>query len=186
MEKAGHLKFEMELDSGSLDHSFDLYDKVRAKSWKAPEKDKLFIRDFTKLTAERGWMRLGVLWYNEAPIACQKWIVCNQRAYIWDVLHDEDYNKHSPGKILSSDLSRYAFDHDKVVEIDFMTGDESYKKDWTPKKRHRRHIIIFNDTGRGRALAFLMVKCLPLIEKNQSILKVKNKVSKYLKTHTRR
>jgi len=179
--KMGNLQTLIELDSGSLDHYLDLYDKVRAKSWKAQEKDKTFIREFTKLTAERGWMRLAFLWYNDVPIACQKWIVCDQRAYIWDVLHDEDYGKHSPGKILSTDVSQYVFDHDKVIEIDFMTGDEPYKKDWIPKRRERKGITIFNNSVRGRVLAFLMNNILPIAEKNQYLLSAKNKMSGYFK-----
>jgi CelD/BcsL family acetyltransferase involved in cellulose biosynthesis len=179
--KMGNLEFQIELDNGSLDHYLDLYDKVRAKSWKAPEKDKTFIREFTKLTAERGWMRFAFLRYNDVPIACQKWIICEQKAYIWDVLHDEDYGKHSPGKILSTDVSQYVFDRDKVIEIDFLTGDEPYKKDWTPKRRERKGITIFNKTLRGQFLSFLMTKFLPVMEKNQSILIAKKKVSGYLK-----
>jgi CelD/BcsL family acetyltransferase involved in cellulose biosynthesis len=159
----------------------DEYDKVRAKSWKAQEKDKTFIREFTKLTAERGWMRLAFLWYNDVPIACQKWIVCDQRAYIWDVLHDEDYGKHSPGKILSTDVSEYVFDHDKVIEIDFMTGDEPYKKDWTPKRRERKGIMIFNNNSRGQFLSFVITRMLPIIEKNRYLLSAKNKLSEYLR-----
>jgi len=179
--KIGNLRSQIELDSGSLDHYLDLYDKVRAKSWKAPEKDKAFIREFTKLTAEKGWMRLAFLQYNNIPIACQKWIVCNQIAYIWDVLHDEEYGKHSPGKILSTDVSQYVFDQDRVTAIDFMTGDEPYKKDWTPKRRERKGITIFNNTAKGKLLAFLMIRLLPLIEKNKLVLLAKNKLSGYLK-----
>jgi len=182
--KMGNLQTLIELDSGSLDHYLDLYDKVRAKSWKAPEKDKTFIREFTELTAEKGWMRLAFLLYDDVPIACQKWIVYDQRAYIWDVLHDEDYGKHSPGKILSTDVSQYVFDHDKIIEIDFMTGDDPYKKDWTPKRRERKGITIFNKTLKGQFLAFLMTKFLPVIEKNQSMLRAKNKFSGYLRKLT--
>jgi CelD/BcsL family acetyltransferase involved in cellulose biosynthesis len=181
--KMGDLQFQIELDSNCLDHYLDLYDKVREKSWKAPEKDKTFVREFTKLAAEKGWMRLAFLRYNDVPIACQKWVVCNQIAYIWDVLHDEDYGKHSPGKILSTEISQYVFNHDKVIEIDFMTGDEPYKKDWTPKRRERKGITIFNNTARGKLLAILMTRLLPLVEKNQSMLSAKNKLSGYLKKY---
>jgi len=184
--KMGNLRFQIESDSNSLDHYLDLYDKVREKSWKAPEKDKAFIREFTKLVAEHGWLRLAFLQYNDIPIACQKWIVCNQIAYIWDVVHDEEYGKHSPGKILSADVSQYVFDHDRVTEVDFMTGDEAYKKDWTPKRRERKGITIFNNSVRGKGLAFLMTRLLPAVEKNQSILSVKNKLSEYLKKHRRK
>jgi CelD/BcsL family acetyltransferase involved in cellulose biosynthesis len=181
--KMGDLRFQIELGSDSLDHFLDLYDKVREKSWKAPEKDKTFIREFTKLTAEKGWMRFALFRYNDVPIAGQKWVVCNQIAYIWDVLHDEDFGKHSPGKILSTEISQYVFNHDKVTEIDFMTGDEPYKKDWTPKRRERKGIMIFNNTARGKLLAFLMTRLLPMIEKNQSMLSAKNKLSGYLKQY---
>ncbi|WP_304511757.1 GNAT family N-acetyltransferase [Desulfobacula sp.] len=184
--KMGDLRFQMKLDDNSLDHYLDIYDEVRKKSWKAPEKDKVFIREFTKIAAEKGFLRLAFLFYENDPIASQKWIVCHKNAYILDVLHDENYRKYSPGKILSSEISKYVIDYDKVNEIDFMGGDDPYKKDWTPNRRERKGITVFNNTIRGQSLAFLMTKVLPVIEKNQYLLSAKNKISGYLKNYRQR
>lgn len=182
LEKMGNLQFQMKLDADCLDHYLDLYNEVRQRSWKAPEKDSPFLREFTKLAATRGWIRLGFLLFDDVPISCQKWIVCNKIAYIWDVLYDENYAKYSPGKILSCEISKHIFDHDNVIEIDFMTGDEPYKKDWAPKRRERRGLTIFNSSFKGQFLAYLMTRALPVLERNQYLLSAKNKILKYVKT----
>jgi hypothetical protein len=181
LQKKGKLQFELKKDICSFEHYSNLYDELRDKSWKAPEKDRAFQREFEKLAAEKGWLRFGFLSHGNNPIASQKWIVCNKRAYILAVLYHEEYHKYSPGKILTSEMAKWVIDEDKVVEIDFMRGDDSYKKDWTPNRRERRGITLFNCTIKAQLLAFLMLRALPVIETNQYLLSVKNRFSGFLK-----
>jgi CelD/BcsL family acetyltransferase involved in cellulose biosynthesis len=181
LEKMGKLRFEIKLgDDDSLEYYLDLYDKVRAKSWKAPEKDRNFIREFTISTAHKGWIRLCFLIYNDIPIAAQKWLVSNSKAYIWDVVYDEEYKKFSPGSILSLGICKHVIDEDKVVEIDYMTGDESYKKSWTPKRREMKGITVFNKTLKGQTIGFLMTKAMPVVKRQRYLITAKNKVLKYV------
>lgn len=170
LDKMGNLSLTVESNGGSLEDWLDVYDRIRGRSWKAPEKDREFIREATRIFAAKGWLRLGTLNHDGIPIACQKWVVCGGKAYIWDVIHDEAYGKFSPGKILSAAMSRQVLDRDRVTEIDFMTGDEPYKKDWTPRRRERKALLIFNKTARGGLLSFLARKVLPLIKKNREAL----------------
>jgi CelD/BcsL family acetyltransferase involved in cellulose biosynthesis len=180
LEKMGSLKFEIKSDDDeSLEYYLDLYDKVRAKSWKAPEKDKNFLREFTIASAHNGWLRLCFLIFNDIPIAAQKWLVCNKKAYIWDVVYDEEYKKFSPGSVLSRAICRHVIDEDKVSEIDYMTGDDPYKKSWTPRRREMHGITVFNETLKGQTLGIIMTKALPVIQRQPYLLAAMNKIKQY-------
>jgi hypothetical protein len=170
--------------SKSLAENLNLYDELREKSWKAPERDRDFNRDIAKLASDRGWLRFGFLFFKGIPIASQKWIVHGKTAYIWSLVYDEEFKNFSPGSILSSDICRYVIDQDRVTEIDYLVGDEPYKKFWTPSRRERRGITIFNNNLKGKSLSFLMTELLPYFEKNQYLLSIKNKLADYWKKYT--
>jgi CelD/BcsL family acetyltransferase involved in cellulose biosynthesis len=165
LEKNGSLVFQIITGSDTIDPCLDVYDAIRARSWKAAEIEREFNRDFMHITATRGWLRMGILYYNEVPIAVQKWIVVDRKAYIYDVLYDEDYKKFSPGKILTSMMFQHAIENDQVTYIDYLRGDEPYKEDWTPVLRQRVGVIAYNRTLKGALLSFMAQRVVPLIKK---------------------
>lgn len=181
LRKVGSWRVEIKSDIKPLDKDLYLYDQLRAKSWKSPEKDSEFNKEFTKLAADKGWLRLSILFSGDVPIAYQKWLVCHKKAYIWDLIYDFDYKKYSPGSILSSEICKHVIDNDRVVEIDYLTGDESYKKNWTPQRRERKSITMFNHNLKGQFLGFLMTTVLTFIEKHPPLLFAKNKLSNNMK-----
>jgi CelD/BcsL family acetyltransferase involved in cellulose biosynthesis len=181
LEELGQLEFQIGKDKDKLDYYINLYHEVRGKSWKHPEMDILFQRDFRQLATEKGWLRFGFLSLNSSLIAAQLRIVSNGVAYFMDTVHDPNYNQFGPGSVLRAEFTKYLIDVDKVKEIDNLRGDEPYKKEWTPKRRERRGILIFNDNLKGRFLSFLMNNILPIAEKNRYVLLAKNKMSGYFK-----
>ena len=181
LQKLGTLTCDIKFDSDNLDYYLDLYSHVREKSWKAKEKDSSFLRDVTKLFAERGWLRMAFLSSNGETIACEKWIVYKTIGFAWDSVFDEKYQKYSPGKIVASEITKYVMDQDKVNEIDLGQGDQDYKKDWTPKRRERKGITVFNNNKKGKIYAYLMTKILPAMEETPYLFTIKNKISRYLK-----
>ena len=38
----------------------------------------------------------------------------------------------------------HVIDTDKVHDVDYLTGDDAYKKDWMPDRRERWGIAVFN------------------------------------------
>ncbi|MRR38333.1 GNAT family N-acetyltransferase, partial [bacterium] len=160
LEKNGSLVFQIITDAASLDQCLDVYDVVRAKSWKADERDRDFNRELMHVAAAKGWLRLGILSYDGTPIAVQKWIVADGRAYIYDVLYDEEYKKHSPGKILTSMMFQHAIDDDGVAYVDYLRGDEPYKQEWTPMLRERIGLVAYNRTMSGVLIGFICQKVL--------------------------
>lgn len=96
------------------------------------------------LCATKGWLRLGIAYYKEEPIAAQLWIVNHGRAAIYKLAYDEKFANLSPGTILTAHLMQYVMDKDKVYEIDYLTGDDAYKKDWMSHRRERFGLVAYN------------------------------------------
>jgi hypothetical protein len=180
LEKSGQCEFKVITGNDLVDHYMDLYYGVYAKSWQKQEAiGPNFHRDLAKLCGPKGWLRLGFLFFNGLPIASQFWITSNGASYILKTVYDQDYKQHSPGKILTSLMMKYAIDEDGVKVVDYVQGDEDYKKDWTPKRRERKGLLVFNKTIKGEYLALLANKIQPLFQKYKTLKDTKE----FIKTH---
>jgi CelD/BcsL family acetyltransferase involved in cellulose biosynthesis len=184
LEKMGKLELKTTSDE-ETDTILHFHYTVREKSWKYKDRHYSFHRDLAGLAKQKGWLRSGFLFLNDVPIASQLWIVCNRVAYIHSLNFDETYRKFIPGVILSAEMMKYVIDIDRVVEVDYLRGDEPYKKDWTPNRRERKGITIFNDNLKGRFFSFFMTGILPIAEKYPYLLSAKNKLSDYLEKKRR-
>jgi hypothetical protein len=135
------------------------YEQVYAASWKQAEPFPDFVRDLMRLCAERGWLRLGVAWLGAKAIAVQFWIVAHGRAEIFKVAYDEAYKSHTAGTLLTALLMEQVLDKDQVREVDYLIGDDPYKKTWMSHRRERWGIAAFDPTtiagliGLGRHMA---------------------------------
>jgi CelD/BcsL family acetyltransferase involved in cellulose biosynthesis len=183
MEKLGHLEFQVGTEKEKLDHYLELYQQVRKKSWKHPELDQDFLNDVRRMAAEQQCLKFGFLFFNGSPIATLFAIISNRIAYLMEVVYDSQFDEFSPGEIIHGEFIKYLIDADRIIEVDALRGDEPYKKSWTPERRERKGILVFNNNFKGRFLSFLMRKMLPLLRKNQFILSAKNRWSAYLKEH---
>ncbi len=123
---------DVDIDRALLD-----YQMVYQASWKANE----FFADFTpslvKKLSELGWLRLAILYIEDKPVAAQIWFVVHGKANIYRLAYDPRWKMYSPGSILTQFLMRYVIDTDKVIEIDFLTGNERYKQDWMTVQKER-------------------------------------------------
>lgn len=131
-------------DGSALDEALRAYEQIYAVSWKVPEPYPQFIPGLCRTCAEEGWLRLGIIYIDDQPAAAQIWIVHAGIAAIYKLAYDEKFAKLSLGSILTSHLMRHVIDVDKVHEIDYLTGDDSYKKDWMSDRRERWGIMAFN------------------------------------------
>lgn len=120
------------------------FEAVYARSWKPKETHPVFIRAWAELCASKGWLRLGIAWHGDTPVAAQLWFVYQGRANIFKLAHDEHYQNLSAGTVLSAALFEHALDVDKVVEIDFLSGDDRYKADWVNHRQQRYGVIATN------------------------------------------
>jgi hypothetical protein len=114
------------------------YEAVYAASWKPEEGSPAFLRALAEQEGEAGSLRLGIASKDGLPVAAQLWLVENERATIHKLAYRDDHKELSPGTVLSMAMFRSALDEDRVVRIDYGTGDDGYKKDWMED----RHLLM--------------------------------------------
>lgn len=113
------------------------YYAVYIASWKANEQYVDFLDGIVERLSRPGWSRLGVLYVKGQPVAAQLWFVLRGKASIFRLAYNEAWKPYSPGSILTSFLMEYVIDTDEVEEIDFLTGNDTYKQDWMSDRRER-------------------------------------------------
>jgi CelD/BcsL family acetyltransferase involved in cellulose biosynthesis len=179
--RIGDLEFKLIKDYNKIDTYMDIYYNLYSKSWQQKESvGPTFHRDLAKMAAKNGWLRIGFLFLDNSPMSCQFWISANQYAYILKLFYDQKYGKYAPGKILTAEMMKYVIDIDKVTTVDYVSGDDSYKKDWTPQKRERKGLLVFNDSIKGKYLALLTNKIQPAINKHKYLRKSKKIIKNIL------
>jgi len=134
----------------NLDKAIDDYVTIYNIRWKKVEPYPNFISGLIHTCAEQGWLRLGMAYVNGQPAAAQIWIVHGGTAAIYKLAHNTQFNKLSIGSMLTATLMEHVIDVDKVTVIDYLTGDDAYKKDWMSHRRERWGIVAYNPyTPRG-------------------------------------
>lgn len=136
----------LELVSGAegLEPAIAAFQEVYLASWKKPEPYPDFVPSLIRLLAAKGMLRLGIARLQGRPIAAQLWIAGQGKASIYKVAYHHAYASLSPGTVLTSYLLRHVIDQDRVREVDFLIGDDEYKKIWMSHRRERWGIVAFN------------------------------------------
>ena len=137
-------RIEIVTGTDALERSIKAYEQVYQASWKVPEPFPEFVPDFMRLCAAKGWLRLGVAYVHGEPAAAQLWVVHHGKAAIYKLAYDERFSDVSAGSILTAKLMEYVLDVDQVTEVDYLTGDDPYKKQWMSHRRERWGIMAFN------------------------------------------
>jgi len=165
-------KLEIVTGNDSLEEAIAAWCKIYDSSWKAAEPFPEFVPGLIRMCAARGWLRLGLAYYDGEPIASQIWIVNQGRAAIYKLSYDEKFAHLSAGTVLTAHLMRHALDEDKVKEVDYLIGDDNYKKDWMSHRRERWGIIAYN-TETVRGLVGAAAQMLSEMSRQFSVLKTK-------------
>jgi len=124
--------------------AYRLYQQVYARSWKKPESHPGFIEKMLRAYAAKGQLRLGLLTVNGEAAAAQIWLVTQHCASIFKLAYDEKFAPYSVGSLLTEAMFTHVLDHDKVSEVDYLSGDDSYKKDWMSHRRERWGLLLIN------------------------------------------
>jgi hypothetical protein len=163
-------------DETGLERALDDYEKVYNSSWKVQEATPQFIRGLARIAARKGWLRLGLVYIAGEPAAAQLWIVNGRVASIYKIAYDERFAKLSAGTALTAKLMERAIDEDKVTVVDYLSGEDDYKKNWMSHRREFWGIVAFNPRSLrgliqiarhvgGRAAKKTWSKCFPRIKK---------------------
>jgi CelD/BcsL family acetyltransferase involved in cellulose biosynthesis len=135
------------------------FERCYRTSWKTREPHPNFVPGLIETCARRGWLRLGVAWMADQPIAAQLWIVANGRAEIYKLAHDMQFNRYSPGTLLTAHLLRHVCERERVKEVDYLIGDDRYKEAWMNRRRERWGLVAYNPGTVGGAIGW-GVECL--------------------------
>ncbi|MCQ8103106.1 GNAT family N-acetyltransferase [Methylomonas sp. SURF-2] len=138
-----------------IEEAIACYEQVYRSSWKVEEPFPEFMPGLIKLAASNGTLRLGVAYLGDKAIAAQVWIIADKTAYIFKLAYDDAYTQYSAGTILTSKLMEHAIDLDKVEIVDYLSGDDSYKKDWMSHRRERWGLLVFNTSSFRGCLEYL-------------------------------
>jgi hypothetical protein len=154
LNKMGRCDVRLFVAEQGVQSAIEAYWQVYNASWKQAEPYPAFIEGLISLAARQGWLRLGVLYIDNVPVATQLWLVFRGKAYVYKLAYDERFAGCSPGSVLSEFMFKQVIDMDGVVEIDYLVGDDSYKRDWMSARRERWGLLAFNrGTLCGRFLA---------------------------------
>ncbi len=153
LEKSGRANIEIVTGGEDLETAIQAYTKVYLASWKRPEPYPGFIPGLIRMCSEMGALRLGLAFIDGEAAAAQLWIVHSGVACIYKLAHDERFANLSVGTILTARLMQHVLDIDKVDEVDYMSGDDAYKKDWISHRRERWGMLAMNPRTPRGALA---------------------------------
>lgn len=135
---------EIVRSADNLDETIAAYVSVYSASWKVPEPYPEFIPGLIRLLAASGSLRLGIARLGGQPIAAQIWAVQAGRASIIKLAHRQDTVDYSAGTLLTTRLMEHVISVDKVREVDYLIGDDEYKKNWMNRRRERWGIVAYN------------------------------------------
>ncbi|WP_198262611.1 GNAT family N-acetyltransferase [sulfur-oxidizing endosymbiont of Gigantopelta aegis] len=124
------------------------YQAIYAASWKTAETYPLFVENMVLSLAKKNQLRLGVATIDNVPAAAQIWLVSDgvdgAIASIYKLAYDPRFKNTSIGSILTAALFEFVIEKDRVSEIDCLTGDDAYKKDWMTQRRERWAVVAYN------------------------------------------
>jgi hypothetical protein len=121
-------------DDAAIEQGIADYEAVYAASWKEAEPFPTFQPTLMRKLAKAGWLRLALCHQGGKPIAAQLWVVCGGRATVLKLAHDRQFDKQSPGTLLTAFAIRALMERDCIGIIDFGRGDDPYKKAWTTSR----------------------------------------------------
>ena len=128
----------------ALDEAIADFEAVYQRSWKTVEPCPQFMPGLMRMAALQGWLRLGVLRLQGEPVAAQVWLVQGGKANIYKLAYVQGAERFSPGSVLTAALMTHVMDVDQVREVDYLTGDDAYKRDWMSKRRERIGLLAFH------------------------------------------
>jgi hypothetical protein len=140
-------RLEIVRGGDSLERAISQFINIYNNSWKIPEPYPDFIPALLRLSADRGWLRLGIAHYENIPVASQIWLVCNGTANIFKLAYDEEYKRLSAGTVLTAHMMQTAIEDDCVLKIDYLSGDDAYKADWMSQRKEQYGIAAFNPSS---------------------------------------
>jgi len=138
----------------------DIYNAIYAKSWKPAEPHPRFIDALLEKLGPRGLAKLAIARIDGVPAAAQIWLVQEGSATIFKLAHDPEFDRQSPGTLLTHWALGQLHDHCGVRDVDFGRGDDAYKRLWLSSTRNRVGLLAANPKSL-KGLAAILFDILP-------------------------
>ncbi|GHU19623.1 hypothetical protein FACS189475_07160 [Betaproteobacteria bacterium] len=135
---------EVIADARRVEEAISAFQEVYSASWKTPETYPDFVPALIRYLATSGELRMGIARLNGQAIAAQLWYMTGKKAGIYKVAYHEAFASYSSGAILTAHLMRHVIEQDRAEEVDFLIGDDEYKKIWMSDRRERWGIVAYN------------------------------------------
>jgi len=127
-----------------LERAIEHYERVYRASWKVPEPYPGFMPGLIRTAAQQGWLRMGLASVDNEPAAAQVWLVHRDTASIFKIAYDERFAKLSAGTVLTAHLMNHVLTVDRVSIVDYLSGDDDYKRAWMSERRERHGLMAIN------------------------------------------
>ena len=136
LEREGATFAMVDSDSSAeeIERSIADYEAVYAASWKVAEPFADFQPTLMRALAQQGWLRLAICRIGERPIAAQLWVAVGRTATVLKLAHDRQFDRQSPGTLLTAFAIRRLMERDRIAQIDFGRGDDAYKRGWATNR----------------------------------------------------
>lgn len=144
LERTYRIELKLVTGKEGLEEALNDYETVYRASWRDQEAYPGFIRGLAETAVRSSALRLGLLYADGVPVAAQFWLVHGGIASIYKIAYVEEFSKFSIGTILTAHMMRHVIDVDKVTTVDYLSGDDKYKRDWMSHRRERWGILAFN------------------------------------------
>jgi CelD/BcsL family acetyltransferase involved in cellulose biosynthesis len=179
LAEAGDYEFRI-VKSDLKPKDIDDYWSVYGSSWKQKESYPSFHPEVMEVMARHGFLRLGIMYLDQKPIAALLWFLNNGRGYAVKTAYNEEYKWFNPGKLLLWMMIERLIEDDGMKFFDLMKGDQEYKKRWTNIRRTRSSILAFQKGPLGNSLHVLDQRLLPSIRRNKYLDACKIKLGNWL------
>lgn len=146
---------------------FELHQKrqIAKGNWGVFSDDakRSFHIDVANAFAEKGWLGLFFLKFNDKPVSAVYSYEYKQKLYAYLCGFDPEYARYRPGHLAFKNLIKYGIEKN-LNELDFLRGDEEYKSRWRTRIRNNFEFRIpkrglkckfYNWTTSSRSLAYL-------------------------------
>lgn len=174
LQKQGTVRFSGFRDSPRNCAGLDLFLDVEAQSWKAtkrfgitaePERLAFYKDLIPQLEANGGETHFRFLYLNERPIAATFGFFFRGRYASIEICHDREYDRFSPGFVLTGLELKECHASEDYVDFDFLSGLHNNKDSWQTGQYESRHIYALPKTPTGYANRWLIFALKPAIKR---------------------
>lgn len=113
----------------------------------------VFVELFDKL-GPQGWISVGVMELDDRLLGWHLLFRCGGKLWGYLTAYDHAFSRLSPGTMLVPTIIDYGFSHG-FTEYDYLSGEESYKMQWTTGFHHTYRLLVWNRRWTSRLRAFV-------------------------------